>query len=317
MRLAAEPVPVEVMIALDRSGSMQESGRWEPSISALQRITAALQAKIRFGLTLFPDPDASRGNVSVEQVLACDEAVDPDQCVIDLDEAAALARECAAGSVKVPVGPGIAAEIEAVLRAEMPQGGTPTSATLEALGKDFATSTNASDAESPAKVVLLVTDGAPTCPAGKGAQTTQADLDASDAAIEKLTALGVRTYVIGYDTTGPGNEQLAETLDGFARRGGTGDMQHRPVEDEASLLATLEGITGEIASCSFTLDRVPERADFVLVRLDDEQLNLGDPNGWRQTSELTLELVGRACEQFRTGTHTLSAEVHCSVVGPS
>jgi hypothetical protein len=169
-----------------------------------------------------------------------------------------------------------------------------------------------------AKYVLLVTDGQPTCPAGNGQDTTPADIDASNKAIEALLAKEVRTYVIGYDTTGQGNERLAQVLDGFAQRGGTGDMMHRPVEDEASLVMALQKITGQIVGCAFTLDKPPTRADFVRVTLDGKQVNLDAPNGWKLTGDRTIELTGAACDTFRgTGSHVLDAEVQCSVVGPA
>jgi len=169
-----------------------------------------------------------------------------------------------------------------------------------------------------AKFVLLVTDGAPTCPAGNGEETTAPDIDSSNAAIEALAGKGVRTYVIGYDTTGPGNEMLASVLDGFAQRGGTGDTKHRPVEDEASLLMEMQRITSAVASCSFNLDAAPARADFVLVKLDGAQINLNDPNGWRLVGDRTIEITGQACERFKgVGSHAIEALVQCDIVVPS
>ena len=56
--LAANPQVPDMMIVLDRSGSMTEGGRWLPSVSAVRRLTQGLQDEIRFGLTLFPDPKA-------------------------------------------------------------------------------------------------------------------------------------------------------------------------------------------------------------------------------------------------------------------
>jgi hypothetical protein len=66
--------------------------------------------------------------------------------------------------------------------------------------------------------------------------------------------MGVPTYVIGYDTSGPGNEMFAAVLDGFAVRGGTGDMKHRAVEDEQSLRMEFQRIAGDVISCTFQLD---------------------------------------------------------------
>jgi hypothetical protein len=173
------------------------------------------------------------------------------------------------------------------------------------------------DAKQHPKFVLLVTDGAPTCPNGMGGEPNQPDIDASYRAIEMLTDKMVKTYVIGYDTMSAGNEMLAQVLDGFAQRGGTGDMKHRPVEDEASLTAALESIASSIATCSFALDKAPPRADYVLVTLDGKQLNLDDANGWRMVDDKTVEIVGNACTTFKSGAHLLNAQVQCMVVTPS
>jgi hypothetical protein len=123
--------------------------------------------------------------------------------------------------------------------------------------------------------------------------------------------------VIGYDTTGAGNEMLASVLDGFAMRGGTGDTKHRPVEDETSLLTELQRITGAIVGCTFTLDKPPSRADFVRVTLDGKQVNLGEMNGWKLNGDRIVELTGAACETFKSGAHAVDVEVQCSVVGPA
>jgi hypothetical protein len=123
---------------------------------------------------------------------------------------------------------------------------------------EYATGAVGPDSPPQGKFVLLVTDGAPTCPAGDGSERTQPDIDASNAAIEALAAKDVRTYVIAYDTSGPDNATLASVLDGFAQRGGTGDKTHRPVEDEASLLTEFGRIAGAIANCSFQLSQPVE-----------------------------------------------------------
>ena len=105
---------------------------------------------------------------------------------------------------------------------------------------------------------MLVTDGAPTCPDGKGTETTPSDIEATHTAIDALRDQHVRTYVIGYDTTGPGNEMLESVLDGFATRGGTGDHKHRPVEDEASLLNEFQKIASAITKPMTWLREIAE-----------------------------------------------------------
>jgi hypothetical protein len=219
--------------------------------------------------------------------------------------------------VVVPIAEMNANAISMELDKTRPNGGTPTSDTLKKIVDEFAVMDATPDAQQHPKYVLLVTDGAPTCPAGMGADTNQADIDASNTQVEALTAKGVKTYVIGYDTNSPGNEMLAKVLDGFAQRGGTGDQKHRPVEDEASLTMAFESIASTIATCSFTLDKAPARADYVLVTMDGKQVNLDDMNGWHLVDERTVELVGSSCTTFKSGAHLLNAEVQCMVVQPS
>jgi hypothetical protein len=300
VHLVANPQVPDMMIVLDRSGSMLEGGRWEPSVSAVRRVTMELQGKIRFGLALFPDPAGMMATMGGGFFGGGGDDGD----------------SCAPGKVAVPIAENNATAIGQVLDRTEPAGGTPTADTLSGLLTTFAGMTRP-DEDVHAKYVLLVTDGAPTCPAGGGASTTPEDVDASYYAVEDLLASQVRTYVIGYDTSGPDNAELATVLDGLAQRGGTGDQKHHPVEDEASLLATLQSITSQIASCSFQLDKAPPRPDFVLVTLDSKQVNLNDPNGWKLTGDRMVELTGASCDQLRNGmAHTLSAEVQCAVVAP-
>ncbi|HKU36560.1 MAG TPA: vWA domain-containing protein, partial [Polyangiales bacterium] len=288
VHLTADPQTPDMMIVLDRSGSMQEGRRWMPSVSAVRRVTTELQSRIRFGLAMFPDPKVKDAVTQVTNLFDCFNQPDPQMC-IDSITAMAATSVCAPGAVVVPIGASNAMAIGTALDMTQPNGGTPTSQTLEMLLTSFANAPAGPDAtDVHAKYVLLVTDGQPTCPAGAGQQTTQPDIDAANKAIEALAAKDVKTYVIGYDTTGAGNEMLAAVLDGFAMRGGTGDQKHRPVEDEMSLLTELQRITGQIVGCSFTLDKPPSRADFVLVTLDGKQINLDAPDGWKLVGDRTV-----------------------------
>jgi hypothetical protein len=314
VQLVAQPVVPEMMIVLDRSGSMKEK-RWMPSVSAVRRITNDLQAKIHFGLALFPDPTGVDNTGAVTDIGKCLTAPDPQMC-LDMVNKQVDDAACAPGKIVVPIGVNNAAMIGKVLDMTQPSGGTPTSDTLARLVTEYAAAPAGPDDMMSAKYVLLVTDGAPTCPAGMGSDTTQPDIDASNAAVEALLAKGVKTYVIGYNTTGKGNEMLAAVLDGLAQRGGTGDKMHRPVEDEASLSTEFMHITASIASCRFELSAPPQRADYVLVRIDGKQINLNDPNGFQLIGDRSVELQGTACTTFREGQHLLDAQVQCMVVQP-
>jgi len=321
LQLVTEPVIPEMMIVLDRSGSMTEGGRWVPSVAAVRSVTTQLQSKIHFGLALFPDPDATGsrpGAPMVDSITECFAAPDPRACIEQFDDQTQGDTDvaCAPGKIFVPVAQNSAAMIGSVLDKTTPLGGTPTSDTLEQILSTYGAAEPSPDAKPHPNFVLLVTDGMPTCPAGNGSQTTQPDIDASNAAVEALEAHGVRTYVIGYDTTGSANAMLASVLDGFAQRGGTGDTTHRSVEDEQSLVAELTRITFAIASCSFELDSPPDRADHVLVRLDGQQVNLDEPDGFALVGDRTVELRGASCTRYREGNHVLDAQVLCEVVEP-
>lgn len=312
IRASADPQIPNMMIVLDRSGSMTEGGRWVPSVSAIRNVTQALQSQISFGLAMFPQPPLDPAT-AIGDLTACFSAPDPQAC---LDEIAASA--CAPGGIVTPIALDNAGPIGQALDMTMPQGGTPTGETLQGLVETYATREARPDETPPAQFILLVTDGQPTCPSGGGSQVTQPDIDISNSAIDQLTMLGVRTYVIGYDTNTPGNEGLAAVLDGFAQRGGTGDTMHHPVEDETSLLAVLQGIAAEVVSCTYALDQAPSRAEFVQVKLDGVQINLGEADGWALIGDRTVEIKGAACEQLRSGgSHSIEVEVQCSIVPPT
>lgn len=322
-QLAAERVIPEMMIVLDRSGSMTGGGRWVPSVSAVKGITRELGAIVNFGLTLFPHPRNQPGGADdIEMFSECLETSEPAGCLASRSSeppdlptrvTGGATASCTIGLMVVPVAKDSADAIAWVLDRTIPLGGTPTSQTLEELLNGHASK---ADAQPGSQYVLLVTDGLPTCPMGQGRMSTPEDADASNAAIEALAMADIRTYVIGYDTSGPGNDDLAAVLDGFAMRGATGDLQHRPVEDEASLLEELQQITRSIVRCDLDLDEAPDRPDYVLVQLDGEKLLLNDENGWKLVGDRTIELVGNACEQLKTGSHLVDVTVECAPVGP-
>jgi hypothetical protein len=241
----------------------------------------------------------------------------PEQWTDCLNRALGDLGTCMPGNIVVPVAPNNGAMIATTLNTTISQGGTPTGETLQNLVGSYASLPQDPDKTPVPRFVLLVTDGQPTCPNGGGENTTQPDIDIANTAIDMLREKGVRTYVVGYNTTGAGNERLAQILDEFARRGGTGDMMHRPVEDANALRTELQRIAGDVVSCTFVLDKAPPRADYVLVKVDGNQVNLNDPNGWQLVGDRTVELTGTACEKLKSdGAHIVSAEVRCQVVVP-
>lgn len=296
----ATPTTPDMLIVLDRSASMTDGDRWTHSVAAVQSITGQLDGAIRFGLMLFPE------------YIDCSKAPDPLQCI--LDTVIGSDGTCAAGKINVPIALDAADDIAGILDTATPDGGTPTSASLDVALTQLTAGSADPDATPAPKFVLLVTDGQPSCPNGMGLSTAtseerQADRELTVASIDKLKEAGVTTYVIGYDT-----QEFADAMDEFARHGGTD--HHRAVENEAELLTEFQQIAGEVVSCSFVLEMEPPDPSYVLVTLDDQQVNLNDENGWT-ISGRTVTLSGAACDKLRDGTdHKLLAQVLCEVVVP-
>ena len=316
--VSADPVKPAMLIMLDRSGSMVMQGRWEPSVQAIRTVVERLQDRIAFGLALFPDAAASSGFGG-----------DP----------------CAAGGVVVPTATMNAAAIGTALdRATPDTGWTPTADSLNRILREFVMTIPVPDQVEPEKFILFVTDGQPNCGLtdilNRSVSLPQ-DVQASNAAIEALTAAGAKTYVIGYKgmeapvvdagmpadmaaavppplgavPPAPAWEQLAPILDGFAQRGGTGDTMHRPVDDAESLVAEFERISQVVIPCVYALDQMPADPSYVRVTLDSIQLMLNQPDGWVLVEGRNVELVGNACATLKDGqSHQLKVDVTCEPV---
>lgn len=251
------------------------------------------------------------------------------------------------GTVNVEIAPNNAASIASALDGLGPDGATPTRISLEAAREQLASIVVGPDEPTRPKYVLLVTDGAPNCEDGAGAArpdtshrqallpdfaavfqciadvtamaanaVDQAAVDGTVGAITDQVGDGVKTYVIGFSTKNVPNPAAA--LDPMANAGDTGDTAHRAVEDEAGLVTEFEEIAGVAVSCEFVLDEAPEDPSYVQVTLDDEQLNLNEPDGWiisEDRKKVTVQ--GKACQAIQDGTkQKLLVKVLCEVVVP-
>lgn len=287
----ATPAIPDMLIVMDKSASMTEpDDRWGPSVSAIETITAGLEDRVRFGLMLFPD-----------------------------DPQGFFQTGCQRGFMAVPPALNTNSAISSTLQNESADGGsTPIPGTLDEALKFLDQPVGPDQVEAPA-FVLLLTDGVPNCLADgtepglfPSQQFYDDALQDSYAAVDALTAADIPTYVIGYDTQN--TPELAMALDEMARRGGTGDTAHRPVEDEASLLAEIESIAGQIVSCTYELTEPPGDPTYVRVTLDGTDIPMGD-NGWQVRGDTTIELTGSACESLRDNMdHTIEIVVECAPV---
>jgi hypothetical protein len=286
----------DVLIVLDRSTSMLGFGvdRWTPSVAAIKAITRELDQVIRFGLMAFPGRGTATGG--------------------GLDALLGGGMSCAAGSLEVPLGIGMAGAIGASLDALQLIQSTPTAATLEAAHMVLGTGTSALDGTTAAKIVVLVTDGAPNCsddPLAFLANDAAAVADSVNA-IAAMQRDGIKTFVVGYDTQS--DPTLKTALDQMAQAGGTGDKEHRPIENEAGLVMQLHSIIGAALSCQFTLAKAPTDPNYVSVTIDASKLSLDAPDGFVLSDDrMVLTLQGAACTQVQNESerHLVTVRVEC------
>ena len=255
--------------------------RWTPAVGAIKSLTQMFQARVNFGLTVFPGPQEGRGQ----------------------------AAECSTGTQRVPLGLNTAMAIAGELDMTKPTGRTPTGPTLEVVAQQIDAKKNSPDTQLQPQYVLLVTDGAPTCPGANTMNNPEAH-QATIAAIDKLAKLGVKTYVIGYDASV--DPMLAMQLTEYAQHGGTNNFF--AVQDGPSLVAQFTSITTVAVECTYTLDKMPADPKYVLVELDGKKLNLGEPDGW-SINERNVTIEGASCAALRDSTrmHTLAVTVECKI----
>lgn len=256
--------------------------RWAPAVDALKSLTEMFQAKVSFGLTIFPGMNGGGGPGPGGQ-------------------------NCAPGDQVVPVGLNTAPAIAMALDGSQPAGFTPTSATLQNVLMQIEAKKADPDAQVPPQYVLLVTDGQPNC-VGNNIEDDTAAHQATIAAIDALAMAGVKTYVIGYDASV--DPKLANQLMEYAQHGGTNNFY--AVQDAQSLVSKFTEITSVVAECSYSLDKDPKDPKFVKVTIDGQQVTLNDPNGFSISGKNVI-LQGGACDTLRDGSkaHTLSVTVEC------
>jgi hypothetical protein len=309
----------DMLIVLDRSGSMRGNGvnRWDPSVMALKTLTSSLGSTINFGLMAYP------GKSTAMPVATQDCSTLPlfDQIACIAAEAAggiATLDTCGAGSVDVAIGPNNGAKIATALDSMAPNGATPTAVTLKAAHTALGSAIAALDETVRPKYVLLVTDGAPNCSDPQSTGGRGFDNSAVDQSVAEITAMakdGIKTYVIGYGTKN--DQQLNAALNRMAVAGGTGDQQHHAIEDGMGLLTEFQKIAGAAAGCEFVLTTPPTDPRYVEVKLDGNQINLKDANGWNISDDRRrISVTGSACSALSAlnEKHNLTVRVLCEPV---
>jgi hypothetical protein len=295
--------PPNLYFVLDRSASMQEDGKWTTIVNVLGSLVVNLGPRANVGAAVFPDPHY-------------------DGCAPGI-EVAPLHRGDAPAGTAGPTATALLTELGGLTA----NGGTPTAATLRALGPMLAA--------LPGKTyVIFATDGGPNCnsTASCGVDECQLNIEStspsctpggpidcctdarygstqscldSGPTIDAVTAIaqsGVPVYVIGV----PGSAPYAALLDQLAFAGGTqrATMPYYYAvnsTDVADLTAAMFAIAASITgTCTLTLDKAPPDPSSVNVFLGEQVLPQAGPDGWT-LSEQTVTILGQSCQAIQTG----------------
>ncbi len=298
---------------LDSSESMLDTmphsggkDRHSAARAAIADMLTTVGHRVNFGAAVFPAPQSDGACAPGEEVF---ELRPGDSRVTQTDE----------------LGPQLNALLFN-LRKLTPSGATPVTSTLQELSPML-------EALESRTFLFLLTDGAPNCDTDgctsdkcianiesfsfedgsvcddslnccQPGLLSHLCLDDSGASKElrKLNQGGVRTYIIGF----PGSETYAEVLDGMARSAGTAQPDagtgYYQVEDVEQLAKTLTALGQELSlDCTLELEEEPERPDLVRVFADDDELQVDDDDGWEWVSEARIDLLGDACETWKSG----------------
>lgn len=332
MKLEAMPVPVNLLLVIDKSGSMTDKpegfglDKWAAMKEALGAALSGAPPTVRFGLLLYPN--------AVAQTIPLD--CDGDLCCAVPD---------ASDAVRVSVGPDQVGPIGDALSNASPGGGTPTAAAL-ARALSYFTEGEGLTLEG-GRYVLLATDGGPNCndqlscdadqctPNLDGAEQCQGANCCAGAGefclddggvteqIEALRAAGIATFVVGI----PGTESYTQYLDAFARAGGVPRQgaEHdyyavSAASGVSGLTSVLKTITTELLhSCEIELAQPPAQISLVNVAVDCEVLHKdGQESGWDFddiNAPTRVVIRGAACDDLQaSGARRIDIVYGCTTI---
>lgn len=304
-------VPANLLIILDRSGSMQDGGKWSAAVGALNTMVDTAAPDLKVGLLRYPEntPNPNMCNpFDICTFLPCQ-----------------LDHECTdiAKQPNVPVGPlsQTRDQIKNIVSITDPNGGTPTRWALKRGWEYMKNLGGEGD-----KFVLLVTDGEPTtasapigCSPAAGLECGQLSDIAKETTDARTGTPSVRSFVIG----APGTESSQEVLSGIAQNGGTCRPGGSPANltchyqigsanFEKDLADTLKAITGSVSNCTYNVPTPenemvdPDKVNVIITTSDGEQTIGKDSthqNGWDYTddSKSKIQIYGAPCDAINQG----------------
>jgi len=273
--------PAEILLLLDRSGSMKEKpsgssssdSKWSLVVPAVNEVVNATNASISWGLKAFPEGEG-------------------EECVAD----------SVTSAVPVPIAPSNAAAVTTQVMALTPEGnGTPTGDAVKAAVTYLKGLTDPNP-----KFILLATDGEPSC-AGTSSGSTIARTYAVQAVADAADA-GIKTVVVGVATT---KSSATQALNDMAIAGQMPQSSADPAATKYYLASTkdelvrvLVEITGQVSNCVFDLTTKPPDPSNIAVEVDGQRAphDTTHSDGWDYVGAgyLQVEVYGFWCEKIKS-----------------
>jgi len=275
-------LPPDVLIVLDRSGSMNDmidgttcrggcgaQSKWSQMTSALDAFIPTVQSSVNWGLKLFASPG-------------------PNTCGIS-------------NGVEVAPAANDAMKIVGAIAGTTAGSSTPTTAALTAAAAYLQTLKDGNP-----KFILLATDGIPNCgssPCAPGVDSSPNSCDDANAIAAVKTIhddLSISTFVIGIGTASGGGDA---TLTAMAQAGGyprAGTPSYYPVQSADDLTQVFQTVTGMVQSCTFSFTPAldPQTQMVSGVFADGTSLRTSD---YMISGNGAIQLVGQACTDYMSG----------------
>ena len=292
--------PAVVVLLQDRSTSMRNtlsSGatRWATLVDAIKPALQQTQAGISWGFKLFPDGKVCGVTPGVAIAPALNNA-GPITAALDAIQVTQNSADNLGLWDGTPVAPAL----------------RQTALYLASLPSD------------KQKVILLATDGQPTCAGGDsllgGGDPDTDDFPSGPAAVAEVAAMGIKVPVVGIafsKTWDPAKLKQNEiTLNDMAKAGGMPrptDPAYYAANTSADLAAAFAQITGIVISCTFDLKGMkPPSPDDVAVKIDGVKVprDKTHAEGWDYDADLANVVVyGQSCEQLKGAGATSNVQI--------
>ncbi len=282
------------MFLVDQSGSMTSAfgggqDRWEAAHTAITSIVSELDAIVRFGLTTYQSDD---GDVNPP----CPRL--DTQIAMDLNNFSTINASYPAtfpGGEDTPTGDSIDALV-GIIQADPPPADGPT-------------------------IIVLATDGEPdSCEVPDPNPTDGARAEAVAAAERAFDVAGIQTFIlsVGTEVSNGHLQDMANVGVGLAEDGSEGNAPFWVGTDPQDLENEFRTIISASISCEVEIDKPFDDREKACAE-GDVRLNgnpLSCPEDWQVKPDApnVIELLGSACDTFKSGEVTFTAEFPCGAI---